>query len=491
MAFAACRIIIVSMLQMRTTFWLALLACAAFPLARAEDQPEPRPASGPVYVIPVEGMIEPALVYVIRRGIIEAEREQASALILRMDTPGGRLDAATDIVRLMQRARVPTYTFVERNAISAGAIIALSTKHIYMAPGSVIGDAMPIMMTPTGGPQEMPAALEEKTVSAVAALIRAAAQEAGHDPQLAEAMVRREIEYKIGDEVISPKGQLLTLTNVEAEREVGPPESRRKLLSRGTVKDIPTLLDQIGLSGSRVVELQVTSAERIARWIAAAAPLLLMAGLLGLYIEFKTPGFGLPGLLGLLSLALFFYGHHIAGLAGMEDVVLFLIGVALIAVEIFLLPGFGFPGLIGITLVLYSLLSAMADRVPDGSWLPDFPNLQGPLIKLSSGILMAAFAGVIVGRWLPKSRAGHWLILDRSTSSSQGYTGDLADRSLLGAEGIAITPLRPAGAAEFGDRRVDVVTRGEYEEAGARVRVVEVKGNRIVVEPVGVGKVSS
>ncbi|MCZ7591495.1 MAG: hypothetical protein M5U15_04770 [Kiritimatiellae bacterium] len=104
-----------------------------------------------VYVIPVKGMIEPALVYVMRRGVQEAERQNAAAVILEMDTLGGRLDAATDIVRLMQSVRVPTYTFVEKNAISAGAIIALSTKKIYMAPGSVIGDAMPIMMTPTGG----------------------------------------------------------------------------------------------------------------------------------------------------------------------------------------------------------------------------------------------------------------------------------------------------------------------------------------------------
>ena len=460
-----------------------LVAISAWVPVRAEDAPSPAP-KGPVYVIPVKGMIEPALLYVMRRGVLEAERNDAAAIILLMDTPGGRLDAATDIVRLMQRARVPTYTFVEKNAISAGAIIALSTRKIYMAPGSVIGDAMPIMMSPTGGAQEMPEAIEEKTVSAVAALIRAAAQESGHDPQLAEAMVRREIEYKIGDEVISAKGQLLTLTNIEAERMVGPEGEQRRLLSQGTVADIPALLATVGLSGSNVVELEVTSAERLARVIAAAAPLLLMAGLLGLYIEFKTPGFGLPGLLGLASLALFFYGHHIAGLAGMEDIAIFLIGVFLIALEVFILPGFGLPGIIGITLVLYSLLSAMAERLPGGSWMPSLPDLQLPLIKLSSGILLAALGAVVVGRWLPRSRAGHWLILDKATTAQSGYTGATVDDSLIGAEGIAVTPLRPAGAVLFGERRIDVVTRGEFEDEGTRVRVVEAKGNRIVVEAI-------
>ncbi|MBW7908729.1 MAG: ATP-dependent Clp protease proteolytic subunit [Kiritimatiellae bacterium] len=471
---------------MKRYFTSVLLALALLPLcatpARATPEVEERPA-GPVYVIPVKGMIEPALVYVMRRGVLEAQRERAAAIILKMDTLGGRLDAATDIVRLMQSVRVPTYTFVEKNAISAGAIIALSTDTIYMAPGSVIGDAMPIMMTPTGGAQEMPAAIEEKSVSAVAALIRAAAQESGHDPQLAEAMVRREIEYKIGDEIISPAGQLLTLTNVEAEREVGPEDQRHNLLSKGTLKDIPALLETIGLSASPIREMEVTSAEKLARIIAAAAPLLLMAGLLGLYIEFKTPGFGLPGILGLMALALFFWGHHIAGLAGFEEVAFFLIGVILIAIEVFIFPGFGIPGLLGIALVLYSLLSSMAERMPGSTWLPNLSDLQLPLVKLSSSILLAAIAGAFIARRLPHSRAGHWLVLDSATTAQTGYTGAATDASLLGQVGTASTQLRPAGSAQFGDRRVDVVTAGGFVEAGATVRVIEVRGNRIVVEP--------
>ncbi len=463
----------------RAVFWVALALASAAPRPGAAEDAAP---AGPVYVIPVKGMIEPALLYVMRRGVIEAERDGAAAVILKMDTPGGRLDAATDIVRLMQSVDVPTYTFVEKNAISAGAIIALSTDRIYMAPGSVIGDAMPIMMSPTGGAQEMPEAIEEKTVSAVAALIRAAAQESGHDPRLAEAMVRREIEYTIGDEVISPAGQLLTLTNIEAEREVGPEDNRRNLLSQGTVADIPALLREIGLAESPIREMTVTSAERLARLIAAAAPLLLMAGLLGLYIEFKTPGFGLPGLLGLAALALFFWGHHIAGLAGLEDVAVFAIGVALIAVEVFVLPGFGVAGFVGLTLVLYSLLSAMAERLPGGSWMPDLPALEIPVLKLASGIILAALGAAAAGRYLPKSRFGHWLVLDKATSAQTGYTGARTDTALIGRRGVAVTALRPAGAARFGEERVDVITAGEFEEDGAPVRVIEVRGNRVVVE---------
>jgi len=453
-------------------------------ITRAETNEAPLAAStGLVYVIPVHGMIEPALLYVMRRGVAEAEAKGAAAIVLSMDTLGGRLDAATDIVRLMQQVRVPTYTFVEKNAISAGAIIALSTDKIFMAPGSVIGDAMPTMMSPTGGAQEMPEAIEEKTVSAVAALIRAAAQESGHDPQLAEAMVRRELEYKIGEEIISPAGQLLTLTNVEAEREVGPPEARRKLLSQGTRDTLSALLEDQGLGGATIRTLEVTSAERMARFIAALSPFLLMAGLLGLYIEFKTPGLGLPGLLGVLALALFFWGHHIAGLAGLEELVIFLIGLGLILIEIFVLPGFGFPGILGIMLVMWSLLSAMIHRMPGGSWLPSLPELQLPVFKLSLAVVLSGLAALVLGKILPKTSFYGHLVLKQATGTSEGYSAGPTDTAgLIGAVGNALTALRPGGAIRLGDRRMDVVTRGEFVDAQTEVRIVEVHGNRVVVE---------
>ena len=244
---------------------LAALFVSAAPVRAAPPAPAP---DAPVYVVPVRGQIEGALLYVLRRGIAEAERRNAAAIVLVMDTPGGTLDAAGDIVRSIQRAQPPVYTFVEKDAFSAGAIIALATKGIFMAPGSVIGDALPILMTPFGGVQEMSEGLEEKAVSAVAALVRSAAQNAGHDPELAEKMVRRELEYKIGDEVISPAGRLLTLTADEAAR---PGRDGQPLLSAGTAADVAAVLQQLGLAGHPVVELDITSLERLARLIAGDA----------------------------------------------------------------------------------------------------------------------------------------------------------------------------------------------------------------------------
>ena len=359
-------------------------------------------SSDVVYTIPIRGMIEPALLYVIRRGVQEAEDVNAKAIIFVMDTPGGTLQAASDIVRTIQKIKVPTYTFVEKDAFSAGAIIAMATKHIYMAPGTVIGDAMPIMMAPWGGVQEMPEDIKEKSVSAVAALIRSAAEEGGHNKELAEKMVRREIEFKIGDEVISPAGQLLTLTNVEAERKVGEP--KQPILSEGTVKDVNELLKAVGLEGASVKELKVTAIERVARFIAALAPLFLIVGLLGLYIEFKMQGTIIPGAIGVLCLAIFFWGHHIAGLAGMEDILIFLLGMALLMVEILFIPGFGAIGFLGIGLMLWALLDAMIEKYPGGPWYPAWPAVQMPLLKLSVSLIGSAVAAMFLGKFLPETR---------------------------------------------------------------------------------------
>lgn len=460
----------------------AALLSALLLLAPGAAPAETEPANGIVYSIPIRGMIEPALLYVIRRGVAEANATGARAIVFVMDTPGGTVDAAKDIVRTIQKLNVPTYTFVEKDAFSAGAIIALATKHIYMAPGSVIGDAMPIMMTPFGGPQEMPDDLKEKAVSAVAVLIRSAAEQGGHDKDLAEKMVRRETEYKIGNEIIGKKGELLALTNVEAERKIG--KEARPLLSEGTVKDLDEMLGKVGLGGATVVELDVTAVERIARFIAAFAPVFLMLGLLGIYVEVKTPGFGLPGIAGIVFLAIFFWGHHIAGLAGMEDIVIFLIGLVLLLVELLLIPGFGVVGLTGIVLMIWAALSAMTRHYPGTPWWPTWENLQQPLMNLSLALVGTGIVAAVLAKFLPSSPIFHRLVLDSSTNRKSGFAASTDEPSLVGQEGVALSTLRPGGTAMFGERKLNVVTRGMFIDPQARIRIVESHGNRIVVEPV-------
>ena len=456
--------------------FLCLLTALAFPLAGKSEADTPTAINNSlVYQIPIEKQIEPALLYVIRRGVAEAVDANADAIIFTMNTPGGRVDVTREIIGIIQNINVPVYTFIERDAYSAGAIIALATPEIYMAPGSVIGAATPMLMGPTGGPQELNEDVSEKMKSGVAAMVRAAAEQGGHSPELAEAMVRKEVEYKIGTNIVSKAGELLTLTASEAEG----------ILSKGTGNNITEPLQAIGLQDAEVRKLEVTPAERLARIIAAIAPILLMIGLGGIYLEIKTPGFGLPGIGGAIALSLFFFGHHIAGLAGMEDVVLFVIGFALLFVEVFITPGFGLLGISGIALILISLLSAMSWQSP-GEILPAFSGsgatVQRAIINLALGMAGTAVLGTVAGRFLPKSRAMRPLVLEQSTDKKNGFSTSHDHSDLIGKEGVAEMNLHPAGRAIFNGDRINVITHGEFIEKGSGVKITEAHGNRIVVE---------
>jgi len=464
--------------------YLAAASAALFfalqPPAAAQ---EGTPAQSIVYVIPVNGMIERALVYMIRRGIREATEKNARAIILDMDTPGGRLDAAEDIIRAVAALPIPTYTYVNPNSISAGAIIAMATDHIYMAPGSKIGDAMPIMLSFIGGPQEMPKSIEEKSVSYVAGLIRTTAQRKGHDAQLAEAMVRGSVEYRIGEDTISKAGELLTLTNVEAERMVDDGKGgTRFLLSEGTLAGLPDLVELAAGPGATVVRMKPMTEERFARWIEAISALLLIGGIIGIYIEFKTPGFGLPGATGIALLAIWFWGHHVAGLAGSAEMLTFVLGVLLLAVEVFLIPGFGITGAAGIALIVLSLFMAMIPRYPG---IPPFrlqpADFNHALATLGISFSCAGVAALLLARYLPESRVVRRIALGSSLDARDGYTAFPLQPGLIGRTGVAETPLRPSGIGHFGDERVDVITDGTFLEKGEPIRVVEIHGKRIVV----------
>jgi membrane-bound serine protease (ClpP class) len=384
-------------------------------------------------------------------------------------------------VNAITQTDIPTYTFVENDAFSAGAIIALATKHIYMAPGSVIGAATPMMMTPTGGIQEMPEEVREKMTSAVAAMVRSAAEQGGHDKELAEAMVRADIEYSVNGVVISEEGRLLTLTNEEASQLVG--EDQHPLLSAGTVENIDALLETIGLAHAKKVTLEITAAERFARLIAGIAPILMIIGLGGIWLEFKTPGFGIFGLTGITCLLLFFFGHHIAGLAGMEDLLLFAFGIAFLAIEIFITPGFGLMGVSGLILIFLSLMNAMIEHVP-GSWRPTSfspETFTFPLLKVTASFLGALALVCLAGKFLPKTKAFQGLTLEEISPVPE------SNASLLGIEGVAHSDLRPSGSAYLENQKMDVVTYGDYIRRDTPVRVVEVHGNRIVVEDISRG----
>jgi membrane-bound serine protease (ClpP class) len=261
------------------------------------------------------------------------------------------------------------------------------------------------------------------------------------------------------------------------------------------VADVDALLAQAGLAGAEKRILVVTGTEKVARFIASLGPILLMLGLLGIYVEIKTPGLGLPGILGGICVALFFWGHHIAGLSGSEEILLFIIGLILVVAEVIFMHTGGLLALVGTGLMLTALFMAMVDLTPVAPALVEsedprireafsrIPDLKTAIAKLSAAIIGAGFLGALVARYLPKSRLVHPIVLHTAENRDEGYAASDSTAALIGQTGVAVTPLRPGGSILIGDRRIDVMARNEYLPAGARVRVTAAEGSRVFVEP--------
>jgi membrane-bound serine protease (ClpP class) len=396
-----------------------------------------------------------------------------------MNTYGGRLDAAADITNVLNRATIPTYTFINTNAGSAGALIALATQHIWMAPVSAIGAAAPVL--PTG--EDVPLTEREKTISYFSALIRSSAVKNNHNPDIGEAFMNKDKEVKIGDRVIHPKGTVLSLNAQEAaERINGKP-----LLADGVADSVVDLMQKAGLKGNQVA-FQPTGFEQLAFWITALAPLLLLVGIIGAYLEFKIPGVTWPGIVSAICFALFFLGHYFAGLAGWEVVALFVLGMVLVIIEIlFFAHSTIVFGVVGIFLVLASLLWAMIDRYPGETFLPTGRMLAVPLLNLFLAMIGAAIVITLLARYLPRTsiyRRFALMISNPPGPSLAGAPRQFATALALspGAQGIALSILRPSGKARFADHVVDVVTQGEYVAPNTPITVVESDGMRVVVK---------
>jgi membrane-bound serine protease (ClpP class) len=473
---------------MRAIFWIGAVALGVVSAGAATDTVSlitaAEPSKKTVYIIPIRSNIDAPLTYVVRRGVKEAERAHADALVLDMDTHGGTVGAMEDITDILTKFDGESVTFVNTRAYSAGAFIAVTTKHIYMAPSSEIGAAAVIRMMPgTGEVTALPDTYEKKLTSAYAAKIRSTAQLNGYNAAVVEKMVDKEAELSIDGKLVKPKGEILTLTNVEAGQKYGRPP--KPLLSSGTVKNMDELLDRIGLAGANVVTVEPTGAETIADWINTFAFALLALGALGLYLEFKLQSFGLIGVAAVACLLLFFFGEYIAGLSGYEYALLFLVGVVLLAVEVFVLPGHLVCGMLGTVFILVAVVMAMVDQYPGGPWLPAIPDLRRPLTHLGLAVALALFMIGIAAKLLPRTSAWDQLAL-KATSAGEitAPSDDLQPQDLLGKEGVAISFLRPAGKAMFGGQLADVVTEGDLIPKDARVKVIKVEGNRVVVTKV-------
>jgi membrane-bound serine protease (ClpP class) len=431
--------------------------------------------AGEVFVIPIKGEISKAQFFFLRRGLKEAEAAKADAVILDMDTYGGELGAATKMLEALFGTPIPTITYIDSNAGSAGALVALSTRRIFMAPVSAIGAAAPV----TASGADLPSTMEDKVVSYFSGYFRSAADKNGYDPDIAQAFISKDTEVKIGDTVIHPKGTLLTLSAQEAARVI----NGKPVLASGIAENLPDLLKKTGLTGA-IHEMEPTGFETLAFWLTTLAPLLLLGGIIGVYIELKVGGFGVAGFVAAICFLLFFFGSYVAGLAGLEVAILFAVGLGLIISEIVIHPGTVIPGLIGLLLVGASIVWAMTDRYPHDPLIPTGEMLERPLLVLGLTLVVACIAIFFINICLPKTPFFRFVALARTQPSGPSFsirTVDSPASLSVGANGVSLSILRPSGNAKFGDAIVDVITRGEFIEPASPIRVLAIEGSRIVV----------
>ncbi|WP_083879345.1 NfeD family protein [Robertmurraya massiliosenegalensis] len=405
-----------------------------------------------VYVVPIENSVEKGLSSFLKRGVETAEKENAKAIIFEINTPGGAVDAAGEIGKLFTSTSLKTVSFINKDALSAGAFISLNTDEIYMVPGATMGAAA--IIDSEGN------AADQKAQSYWLSAMKGAAEQNGRDPIYALAMADTEVDLP---EFGAPKGKLLTLTSDQAF-EVG--------YSEGTVASIDEVLVKLGYPNAEVRTVDESFAEKLARFITnpIVIPILLSIGSLGLVLELYSPGFGIPGFMGISALLLFFYGHLVAGLAGYETLILFVLGVGLIILEFFL-PG-GVAGIIGFISIMASLFLATDNVVYMGISL---------LIAIGVSILASILMIKVFGK---KMKIFRKIVLRDSTNTESGYVSNRTRSELIGVVGKTLTALRPSGTVLVEDERLDVVSEGAFIEKNKMVKIVKAEGARIVVREI-------
>ena len=474
-----------------------------------------------VYVIDIRSEIGGGVSTYIKKGIQKAEQANADAIIFDVDTPGGKVDSAVRIIRSIQGTQIPTIAFVNRQAISAGAMISAACDQIVMTSGATIGDSAPVDAQGNEA--------GEKIVSYIRGIIRSTAERQDRNPDIAEAMVDKRVflvrlengdiiklrpeeylnEQEAGTqmEVLCGEGELLNLTTrqaLEYDFVDTQAENLTELLAQYQIVEVDqdysdtviTALTQDdvlrqqevrgnekvtlikSLSNAKVEKFVVTLADRTVFFITSPyiSALLLSLGGLGLLVEIRTPGFGIPGFLGLLFIGLFFGGHMLNEVPNAYIVALiFVVGLALIVIEVFVIPGFGVAGILGLILMLASVFY---------TFFQSTDNVSTALLWLSISIILTSVLAILATVFLPKSAPFQHFALSTVMSTEEGYhsAGSLDFQSYLGKTGVALTPLRPAGTVKIDNKRLDVVTVGDFIAQNTPVKVLEVEGSKISVE---------
>ena len=495
--------------MMRAPLIVVLAALCLLGAATAEQKPgasqdslaQPALASK-VAVIPITGDIDYGLQKSLERRLNIAIEEGAEVIIFEMDSYGGGLDPGAEMADMILAAgsKVKTVAYVDKKAISADALISLACQQIIMRRGTTIGDCEAIMVSPSSQAMEV---APEKVQTFVRVLMRKYAKSNGYPAALCEKMVDPDMEvyqckfadgtvrYISGQELeemkteekqglekklVAGKGKLLTMDDEEA-RAYG--------ISRATVSSLDEAIALVAAPGAERITADVNWSETMVRFLnsTAVSSLLMIVGTIAIYICFKTPGFGGPELVAIVCFGILFLSKYMVGLATVADILMFVAGLGLIGVEIFVWPGVGVLGLLGAICMIASLVLAFQNfAIPKPEYEWQLTVLVHNLTSVFGSLLTATVLFMVIVRFLPKTPFLKKLVLATQQSHAAGYVVVSAEQQgLIGKTGHSMSMLRPSGTAEIGGETYPVITDGEFIEPGTPLVVAEVSGNRIVV----------
>ena len=419
------------------------------------------PAGSKVVVIAIDRTVELGLAAFVRRAI--ETNPDAVAIVIEVNTLGGRVDAAIQIRDALLEAEPRTVAFIHPRAISAGALISLACDNIIMTEGGTIGAATPIQVAP-GGQAE---AVGEKMVSYMRAEMRATAEANGRRGDIAEAMVDNEVVIKR----IVEAGKLLTLDTDQAIK-LGMADAK--------AADLDAVMQTLALEDPEIVTAEANWGEEIARWLTepTVSGLLLSVGMLGLMVAFYTRSVGAFTLVGFMALGLFFGGHAVVHLVGWEEALLFVSGVLLVLVEVFFVPGLGVPGVLGLIFVIAALVLALIGIPLDVSF--ETGVLADAMTRVVLSLLGAFVLALVFMRLLSKTAMGRALVLE---DAETGFLSAPSASDLVGQTGEALTDLRPTGKVVIDGERHEATSEREFIARGSRVRVIGKDGPALVVRP--------
>jgi len=439
---------------MKKLFTILILACLTHTVN----------AQTKVMVMDIKGEIDPLMRRYVSLALDHARQTQADVVIIEMDTYGGLLTDAADIVENIIAFKKPVWVFINSDAASAGALISIACDSIYMSPHAKIGAATAI--------NENGEKAIEKIQSYTRDIMRAAAEKSKRDPRIAEGMVDENSEIP----GIKKKGQIISFTASEAIQHG---------YCEGKAESIEEILKYNKIERYNIDHFQLSTADSVIAFFLNPfiSGILISLIIAGLYFEMQSPGFGFAGLVSLVALVLYLVPYYLNGLAANWEILALAVGVLLIAAEIFVVPGFGITGISGIILTVASLILIMLDNRDFDFGFVGMHDIIIAALATFGGLIGGGALLIFGGARLARTAAFNNITLTETQKSEDGFTVSRFKEQMAGKGGIAHTVLRPSGRVLIDDQLFDAFTRGEYVERGSRIEVVSQEGTTLLVKP--------